>query len=325
MGYVVTQSRRDVSHHVVCTVAEKNYFNGVAALLNSLVSANFTGTMVVGYRGEPPLWLDSLDWDVASRTYMVTPGVRLQLVEMPGSWRLNNCKPDLIRRCLFDLHREAELVYFLDSDIVIIRPWVTFVEWARIGVVAVLDMVDPYMSPYHPYRQAWKELAVKRNHECREFTGYVNSGCVGISRANADFAVVWADLMEELEREGADMTMIKNPAFKLEFERMDQDVLNVTMMATDVPVALLGIEAMGLFPWTGAVMLHALWRAKPWQRNYIMDALRGFPPDRAHRGYWTFVDGPVRPFTRFQLRRKRLCLKIGRSIGLVHMRSHRDL
>ena len=315
----------NLSNHVVCTIAENTYFHGVAALLNSLVRANFQGTMVIGYRGEHPTWLDGLETDATASTYAVTPTIRLQLVEMAGHWHLNNYKPQLIRKCLFDLHPQAELVYYFDTDIVITRSWDIFVQWAHMGVVVVLDIADTYMSPYHPYRRAWEAFAARRNHECREFTGYVNGGCVGIGRAHADFAVVWSEFMEDLERDGADMRKIRNPGSRLEFARMDQDMLNATIMATDVPIALLGIEAMGLFPWVGAVMLHALWRDKPWQRNYIIDALRGFPPDRAHCSYWDFVEGPIRPFSGPKLFRKRLGLKLGRAIGLLHMRSHRDL
>ncbi len=321
----IEQSGSVLSNHVVCTVAENAYFHGVAALLNSLVRANFEGTMVVGYRGEQPPWLNGLEKDPASGSYVVTGDVRLQLVALDGLWSLNNYKAHLIQKCLFDLHQEAELVYYFDADIVVTQSWETFAEWARIGVVLVLDIADTYMSPHHPYRRAWAALATRLNRRCREFTGYVNSGCVGISRAHADFVAVWIELMKELERDGADMRKLRNHASKLAFSRMDQDMLNATIMATDVPIALLGIEAMGSFPWVGSVMLHALWRDKPWQRNYVVDALRGFPPDRAHLGYWQFVEGPIRPFGGFELFRKRIGLRLGRSIGLLHMRSSRDL
>ena len=80
-----------------------------------------------------------------------------------------------------------------------------------------------------------------------------------------------------------------------------------------------------MFPWIGTVMPHAMWQAKPWRRNYILDALRGFPPDRTHRAYWEFVHAPIRPFTDFALFRKRAQLAVGQMIGLVHSRSFRDL
>ena len=34
--------------------------------------------------------------------------------------------------------------------------------------------------------------------------------------------------------------------------------------------------------------------------------LRGIPPDRAHLAYWEFVDGPIRPFNRLELKKKKI-------------------
>ena len=318
-------SARPVS--VVCTVAEGGYFNGVAALTNSLVHAGFRGSVVVGYRGSKPTWLAQLHKDHASDVYVVAPHVQLNLVELPVMWHLANCKAHLIKQILLEKFTDAELVFYFDTDIVIQRSWDTFVEWARDGVVMVLDVADTYMSPHHPYRQAWRSLAAKRGLECRDFTGYVNSCCVGINRAYKEFAVVWSALMEELERDGADMQKMKNWTDKLAFSRMDQDVLNATIMATNMPIALLGPESMGMFPWANVVMLHAMFQfqKKPWSRNYLLDALRGFPPDRTYLAYWRFVDGPIRPFNKFKLVRKKIQVQIARLIGLLHSRSLRDL
>jgi hypothetical protein len=309
---------------VICTLAEHHYFYGVAALVNSLVRAGFEGTVVVGFRGERPDWLGEFARDPALDSYAVTPSVQLRLVEVAGPWHLANCKPNFIKDLLFEKYAEADLVYYFDADIVIKHSWSSFAGWARSGVVLVLDPADSYMSPHHVYRRGWQDLASRQNRACREFTGYVNSGCVGICRAYADFASVWSGLMEELEREGADMRKQKNTKIKLEFSRMDQDILNATVMATDTPIALLGTEAMGMFPWVGEVMPHAMWGRKPWQRNYILDALRGFPPHRTHRAYWEFVDGPIRPFNEFALFRKHAQLAVGHLIGQLHSRSYRD-
>jgi len=312
-------------NYVVCTMAEHHYFYGVAALTNSLVRAGFKGTVVVGYRGERPPWLGALEWDLESDTYAITPSVRLQLHEVTGAWHLNNCKPRFIEQVLLELHEQADVVYYFDTDIVIKHSWEVFATWARSGVVLVLDPADSYMSPHHVYRRAWQALAAKQDRTCRAFTGYVNGGCVGISRAHADFATVWHALMEELARNGVDMQKMKNSTVRMEFSRMDQDVLNATIMATETPIALLGSEAMGMFPWVNVVMPHAMWQKKPWKRNYIIDALRGFPPGRAHRAYWEFVDGPIRPFNAWRLRLKRVQLAVGQFIGLLHTRSSRDI
>jgi hypothetical protein len=313
-----------IEHHVVCTLAEGSYFYGLAALANSLVRAGFRGSILVGYRGNRPAWIERLKRDSKLDAYLVTPEVRLQLIEISGKWHLANYKGHFMKQIFHEVH-SADLVYFFDTDIVITHAWSTLTEWARSGVVVVLDMADTYMSPHHIYRRAWRALATKINRECRDFTGYVNSGCVGINRQFAEFAEIWALLMEELEREGADMSKMKNWTGKLEYARMDQDVLNVTIMATDTPIALLGAEAMGWFPGTGEVMPHAMLHKKPWVRNYIFDALRGLPPDRAHRTYWQFVEGPIFPFGEWELKRKKTALAIAHLIGLFHTRSYRDL
>jgi hypothetical protein len=317
---------RKTSSNVVCTLAEGTYFKGLAALTNSLVRAGFEGSVVVGYRGLKPLWVKSLKIkDKTLQIYEVTPTVDLHFVEIPGTWHLANHKGHLMTQVFHEIVPDADLVYYFDTDIVITQVWSTLVRWARNGVVVALDMADSHMSPHHVYRRAWQALAARNNRKCRDFAGYVNSGCVGINRQFADFAEVWALLMEELEREGADMKKMKNWTGKPEFARMDQDVLNATIMATDTPIALLGFEAMGLFPWANEVMPHAMFHKKPWARNYIFDALRGFPPNRPYRIYWQFVDGPIRPFGEFELKRKKTAVAIARLIGLLHTRSYRDL
>jgi hypothetical protein len=310
---------------VVCTLAEGSYFNGVAALTNSLVHAGFQGSVVVGYRGDKPTWLAQLKEDHVSGVYVVAPQVHLKLVELPGTWHLNNCKAHFIKQILLEQFPDVDLVFYFDTDIVIKHSWDAFVGWARDGVVLVLDVADSYMSPHHVYRRAWQSLAAKQGLKCRDFTGYVNGGCIGINRAYAEFAIVWSALMEELERDGADMKEMKNWTGKLAFSRMDQDVLNATIMATNTPIALLGSEAMGMFPWANVVIPHAMFQKKPWSRKYLLDALRGFPPDRTHLAYWEFVDGPIRPFNRSKLVGKKIQVRIARLIGLLHSRSFRDI
>jgi hypothetical protein len=314
-----------IGHHVLCTVAEGSYFHGAAALANSAVASGFKGSFVIGCRGERPAWVADLEKVPGTDAYKVTEDVRLEFVKIDGPWHLANYKGHLVKRIFDELRPSPDVVYYLDTDIVLTHRWDIMAGWASDGVVVALDMADTYMSPHHIYRRAWKRLAENIVQECREFTGYVNSGCVGIHRDYAGFAEVWSLLMEELERDGADMSKIKNWAGKREFARMDQDVLNSTIMATDTPIALLGAEATGWYPGTGGIMAHAMVHRKPWLRNYVLDALRGFPPDQVHRAYWRFVDGPIRPFGRWEMKRKRAALKAARVIGFIRTRSLRDL
>jgi hypothetical protein len=307
---------------VVCTLAEGDYFRGVAGLANSLVASGFAGEILVGHRGPPPPWLPAAS---AGGVIALSPQASLRLVPYPGPWHLNNHKPHFIRDAL-RIHRpDAGIVYYFDTDVVVTRRWSTFAEWARQGVVLALDVADSFMPPTHVYRHAWRALAAGCGLPCRDISGYVNGGCVGVSRRDAGFVDVWSDLMDALAARGVDMRVMKDESGDLAFARRDQDVLNAAMMATQCPLAVLGYESMGQYPWVNAVMHHAMFHAKPWKRNYVIDALRGFPPHRTHLAYWRFAEGPLRPFTPAELRLKRLNLELGRLISLLHMRSYRDI
>lgn len=313
------------SSHVVCTLAEGSYFLGTSALVNSLAKAGFCGDIVIGYCGSPPAWLEMLSPGNTPGTYVVGQQIQLRLVEIDRPWHLSNCKPAFMRSILLEICPDADIIYYFDSDIVITHPWATFVEWATYGVVLVQDLADSCMSPYHVYRQSWRELSARIGNECRDITGYFNGGCVGLQRSQMALIEVWDRLIHELERDGADMRLMKDPRRKLALARMDQDMLNAAVMATTVPLAVLGYEAMGIFPWVGEVMPHAVWGTKPWKRGYIFDALRGFPPGRVHNHYWKHANGPIRTFSGAAYFWKRAQLAIGNLIGLLHMRSLRDL
>lgn len=313
------------TRHVVCTLGEGSYLLGVAGLVNSLVHAGFVGKVLVGYRGDLPAWLEPFRKDEAADLIQITPDVAVQMVKVDGHWHLNNAKAHFIAAVAERHAADAEVVYYLDSDIVVTHPWPIFAEWAMQGVVLVHDIADSNMSPHHAYRHAWRELAAANGHACRAVTGYFNGGCIGFCRRDVRFVQVWRALMDAAETAGVDMGTMKDSAGRLEFARRDQDVLNAAVMATDTPLSLLGFEVMGQYPWVNTIIPHAIHFKKPWQRNYVFDALRGFPPNRTHMAYWRFVDGPVRPFTAAQIAWKRRQLKLGRLISLLHVRSLRDL
>lgn len=309
--------------HVVCTVAEGAYFNGVAALINSLVAAGFRGDVVVAYRGALPDWVGALAPDAGTDTRAVAPGVRLRTIPLPGAWHLGNLRPQLIVDIF--ARTRAELVFYFDTDIVVTGPWDAFARWAANGIVAALDVADSFMPANHAFRHEWRRLAATKGYACAETTGYFNSGCVGIGRAHADFAAVWRDLMLALEVEGADMRTLKDSSGKVEFSRMDQDMLNIAIMAAGAPISALGYESMGLYPRANQMMAHAMFYKKPWCRPYILDALRGIPPGQSHLAYWRHIDGPIQPFSPLSRRLRRVEVAIARFIGLLHVRDSRDL
>ncbi len=185
------------------TAAEGHYFHGVAALANSLVAAGFAGEIIVAYRGALPAWLGALPRE--GDGYRVSAAARMRLVEVPGPWHFTNLKARLILDIFERIQPAARLVYYFDTDIVVTGAWEHFARWAGAGVVAALDVSDSFMPPNHAYRTEWRRIASLCGFSCRDVSGYLNGGCVGISRTHLGFARVWARLMEALADEGIDM------------------------------------------------------------------------------------------------------------------------
>src|SRR3954452_13922802 len=83
-------------NHIICLLAEGNYFHGVAAISNSLVRNGFKGHIVVGYRGMLPTWdgpvqpspdfVSNLDSEVYFHFMPLDD-------EWSRGWNLSNLKP----------------------------------------------------------------------------------------------------------------------------------------------------------------------------------------------------------------------------------------
>ncbi len=302
--------------NVACVMAEGGYFHGAAALANSLVAQGFSGTLLVGYRGARPGW--------ASEGMRPAPEVEIRFVALEGDWHLTNLKPAFMLRALREFCPEADGVWYFDADVVVLCPWSNFERWARSGILAVLDMTETHMPADHAYRQEWRALCARAGLGCRDgVAGYVNGGFLGVPRAQAAFLETWQRLHERRVAEGADMRVLVDPRALPEYGRMDQDLLNVARMASDAPFHVLGVEAMGSFPSTG-ILGHAMVFRKPWVRNYVLDAIKGFQPDIPHAAYWRFANHPIRPFSRGEWLRKRAMLRLTRLIGFLRRRSLRD-
>jgi hypothetical protein len=295
---------------IVCMLAEGSYFHGAAALCNSLIRQRFTGLMVVFYRGCLPGW---------AGCGQLTPRVSVRFVELDGVWHLTNLKPRIMQRIVRD-YPGFQTLYYFDVDIVITCAWDNFVRWARHGAVLCHDLSDTYMPANHVFRQEWQALAQRAGYQTRAITGYFNAGCIGLAPAHCSLLDVWARLIDLHAAEGADMTRVVAAGGPPEFAKMDQDLLNAALMASDVPLALLGKEAMGSFP-HAPVMTHAMIFKKPWLRNYLLDALKGFPPGREDMAFWNNMEAPIATFSPGRLRRKRLELNLARLLGRIRRRS----
>ena len=296
-------------------LTERSYFHGAAALINSLIRNGFTGDILVGYRGALPVW--------AADVARFEPAVRIRFVTIDGEWSLSNMKAHFMRRIATELIPDLTSLWYFDVDIVIKTGWQHFERWAEAGLVMVLDMAETYMPAHHVFRREWRAFAARAGYTCRDVAGYVNSGCVGIGSAQLAMVDIWCRLLEQLHAEGADMRQLVVRGGKPEFAKMDQDVLNAALMASDLPYSVLGTEAMDSFP-SAEIMSHAMVFQKPWSRNYVLDAIKGFQPDPAHIAFWRYADGPIASFTPSEWRCKKAQLRIARLIGHARRRTVRD-
>src|SRR5262249_2072818 len=99
----------------------------------------------------------------------------------------------------------------------------------------------------------------------------------------------------------------------------DQDMLNSALMATKFPISPVENSNMDFSP-GGYIMSHAVGRAKPWRRRYILDALLGYPPSQAHKLYWRHVSKPIPVMSDRRRLAARLSVAVASAIGRFYGR-----
>ena len=62
-------------------------------------------------------------------------------------------------------------------------------------------------------------------------------------------------------------------------------------------------------------MNHAIGNAKPWKRRLVLDALGGRPPAETDHAFHNFANKPIALYTAFELRTKKLRLRVAAGIG----------
>ena len=87
---------------------------------------------------------------------------------------------------------------------------------------------------------------------------------------------VWESLLDAANAFGYDTTELASRDRTSPWQATDQDLLNIVVMTTDVPLSTLGPECMDFRP-GGYVMSHAVNSPKPWARDYMEFALDAAP------------------------------------------------
>ena len=210
---------------------------------------------------------------------------------------------------------------FLDPDITFIAPWKFFEEWVSCGVALCADSNFPRVSLNHPWRCKWAELIAAAGLEVtNRLEDYPNSGFFGIRRQDGAFLDRWIDLTEAFERQGGN-TRTFLLSERTESITGDQDLMAATMMTYSGPVSFLGQEAMG-FTGHYFILSHAIESPKPWNKKFLLQALKGSRPSVASGFFVRNADSPIRTSpSRWEHVRRRIdhaCAKlVGRITGRV--------
>jgi len=317
----------------LCTLFEKDYHHGVAALVNSLVRSGYQGTVFAGYRGPLPHWAaeavatPSDKWQQAS-TLRVTTACDLVFVPLATKAHFTNIKPDFMLDLFADPALSLDRLLYLDPDICLVKPWQFVADWLTCGVALCEDVNSP-LAEHHPRRVGWRRYFGEQGLSLRyRASEYVNGGCVGVSREDLRFLENWrqltvrmADIIGGLATakiEGG--ARFRQSGFASCFDCSDQDVLNAALELTEgVACSILPQAAMAFVP-GASVLPHALGPRKPWRRNYLLEALRGMPPTPADKAFWQVVSGPLVSMSATQVLRSRTALQLGSAVARFYRR-----
>ena len=305
---------------IVCTVFERDYHHGVAALVNSLYAMGYRGEVYAGYRGPLPPWAATASMDAEGNAdFVVADGLSIHFAYLATEEMLANIKPELIQEVWDYYGDDLDNVFYIDCDIVAKAAWHHFEDWADFGVALCEDMNSP-VATTHPIRKKWQRYYAKFGIDYRpQDDVYVNGGFVGLNRRYRDFAGLWQRLQDYMKEHTGKQDRIGIEDRWNMFHYMDQDALNVAKDLTP-HISVMGRSAMD-FGAHGYIMSHAAGRRKPWHKAFIREILQtGDRPSFTDKVYWRNVAHPIRLFSDGQIRRKQTAIKLAAFVGRIFTR-----
>jgi hypothetical protein len=293
---------------ILTTLAENDYFLGLAALVNSVVkNGTYVDRVVVGYRGTLPTWLPTLKSSKHGKACTLNSGLEIEFVKLDYNLHMVHEKPKWFKYLTEVLEPAAEEFFFFDSDIIVINRMSFFGEWVKEGV-AICEDVNYNMSSNHPIRKQWVNLAEEDGMKIkRSIERYYNSGFLGWNRKTAEFIEDWDKCFKILAKKSGDMKQFRVHDRTNTVLSANQDSLNLAAMITQVSISTIGPEAMG-FHHGFQLMAHPIGQ-KPWKRKFIKDFFNGNPPRSSDLLFWENVTGTeLQPVSLYVVQnKKRLC------------------
>jgi hypothetical protein len=308
------------SRTAICTLFEGDYHLGLAAFVNSLVRAGYSGTVWAGYRGPLPPWVVQLKaGDGKCGAFVVNGSITLRFLPLKTDLHLANFKPQFMLDLLANQASGAEYIWYFDPDIFLRRQWSFFEHWQQHGIALCEEIVNSRLSETDPLRWQWRRIGTDMGlGEPRALNRYFNSGMVGLRASYTDLLRLWSSIIEKAGSIGYDLKSFMPGNREHAFHSLDQDALNMALMYSSRPLSTMGPEGMGFVP-GGAVVFHAVGH-KPWRGSFLTRALAGLPPSDAAKFYLTQVSSPISVYSRPRLAVKRISCSAAAFLGRFYRR-----
>ena len=299
--------------HYVVTLVERDYVKGALVLFNSLLRNGFDGRFVIGFR-----CLNNMPFNVIRQ--LQDKKLCTDWVEIDTETHFTNYKPKFMLDIL-NSFPECSKITYIDPDIVINSPFSWIASWCDIGPAVCAD-VNWMMPAQHPTRMRWQELTrLKINHQ---LDYYFNAGFISLKRNDSNFLALWQDLLLRwgdynipLNAKG-DIGKCRKDGRWFPFMAPDQDTLNIALMGWPGSVITLGPDVMG-FTAFGEIP-HAVGSNKPWQRNFLLEAIKGNPPRYVDKVFWSYADEPLALLSSLRYKLKTLTIQLSALLSRFYSR-----
>ncbi len=304
---------------VICTLYEGDFYLGVGALINSIVRGGFKGLFWVGCRGGLPQWTSQLK--PRDDGLFEIGDARVGFETIGGERHFGQFKPEFLLRTI-ERGIASRSIWYFDPDITVRCSWSFFEMWVRHGVCLCQDITMSTMPSRHPFRCEWMRMAGEDGwgEPRRAQERYYNSGFVGLDIAHRAFLDQWIAAIRVANRNGVTPGQFQKGNRSQVFYTVDQDTMNIATMYADVPFSTIGPEGMG-FTGSGFTMFHSVAVPKPWRKKFLRSLFRGSPPSGSDKHFLWCSDGPLRIYSRRELRSKRLRCGLAALLGRFYRKS----